>query len=55
MFFIQLLTSPLQREAKARSVEAGKKKKAGRGGERNNREPAGVKKGAFQMRGLAFQ
>ena len=40
MVFSQLLTSTLQRKAKARNVEA--EKKRGRGG--------GEKKGAFQMR-----
>lgn len=43
MFLIQLLTSSLQREAKARNVEAEKEKRRG-GGEKNSRKLAGGKK-----------
>lgn len=45
VFLIQLLTSSLQREAKARNMEAGKEKRCG-GGEKNRRKLAGEKKNA---------
>lgn len=45
MFLIQLLTSSLQREAKARNMEAEKEKKCG-GGEKNRRKLTGGKKNA---------
>lgn len=43
MFLIQLLTSSLQREAKARNVKAEEEKRCG-GGEKNSRKLAGGKK-----------
>lgn len=43
MFLIQLLTSSLQRKAKARNMEAEKGKRCG-GGEKNRRKLAGGKK-----------